>query len=246
MNAAQRRLLQTAQRAEDQHLDAARGAVLEHFRGLTLKQAEKALKAALSQPKAKRAQAVKGVLALIGEASATTRLPPGPLLGIMRAAVRDRVLNAQDFATLTDPTLAFGDTRELQARAVGTQRRDMNRYWAGESKRFRDDAAKTVREAVRRGLTPDAAADLLQERLGVHRSRVLLIASDQLLTASARAEQAVLKAAGVKEFMWQTQMDGRVRPEHAARQGRVFTWRSAPELPGQAIQCRCRAVLPAE
>ncbi|WP_159066002.1 phage minor head protein [Deinococcus ficus] len=241
MNAAQRRLLQTARRAEDGHLDDARGAVLEHFRGLTLRQAEKALEAALSQPKAKRAQAVKGVLALIWEASATTRLPPGPLLGIMRAAVRDRVLNAQDFATLTDPTLAFGDTRELQARAVGTQRQDMNCYWAGESERFRDDAAKTVREAVRRGLTPDQAATLLEERLGVHHSRAVLIASVQLLTA--RAEQAVLKAAGVKEFQWQTMLDSRVRPEHAARQGRVYTWRSAPELPGSAVQCRCRAIL---
>lgn len=246
MNPAQRRLLQLAQAAEEGHLKAARAAVAGQFRAMTLTQAEKALKAALAQPKARRTQAVRGVLALVGEATSAARVPPPALLGILRRAVHDRVLNATDLATLTDPARLFGDTRELQASAVARQRQDMNRYWSGETRRFRDDVAATVRQAIRQGLDPTEAGTILQARLGVHESRAMLIAQDQLLTAIARAEQSVLRAAGVKSFQWYALMDGHTRKAHAELHGRVFTWRAAPELPGGAINCRCRAILPLE
>lgn len=244
MTVAQRRLIELAREAEERDLKAARGTVLRQYRSVNLRAAEKALTAALSQPRAKRAQAVKGVLQLISEASRATGTPPAELLRVVRRAVRDRALNTRDLAVLSDPSLVFPDPGEAAADAVARQRADMNRYWAKEQNRFRDDAARTVREALRKGQTPEQAADLLQERLNVSRSRAVLIAQDQMLTAAAVAERTLLKAAGVKEFQWMSLMDGRQRKAHELLHGRVFTWRSAPELPGQAIRCRCRALLP--
>lgn len=55
---------------------------------------------------------------------------------------------------------------------------------------------------------------------------------------------------GVTEYIWRTSQDERVRPEHAAKNGRKFRWDTPPPdtgHPGQDIQCRCvaQAVLPA-
>ena len=65
--------------------------------------------------------------------------------------------------------------------------------------------------------------------------------------------------AGVKEYMWYTRQDARVRPCHASFHGKNFRWDSPPEIwyettsrgrvytgrrcaPGQDYFCRCRAV----
>lgn len=246
MQAAQRRLLDAARKAEDEALNEARTAVLKRYRSISLKQAEKALTAALSLPRAKRPAAIRGVLQLVAEASKATGTPPPELLPIFRRAVRDRVVNAGDLAELTGGVRLMDDTRELEAHAVSKARRDMNTYWARLPKAFRDDTAKVVRQAIRQNLDPEKAADLLQARLNVSRSRAVLIAQDQILTAGATSERNLLKAAGVKEFMYWTLKDGRVRPAHAALHGKVYTWRGAPILPGVEVRCRCRALVPTE
>ncbi|AWN22200.1 hypothetical protein DKM44_02255 [Deinococcus irradiatisoli] len=236
-----RRLITQAHRREDAHLLAARGAVLRQFRRATLKAAEAELHRVLALPTGRRRASLPLVLRRIDEAMQPTRTPPAELTAVLRRAVRDRVLTADDLVKLLDPTLKLNDPASLQARAVDRQRAAMNGYWAKEGKRFRDDTARTVREALRQGLTPDKAADLLQERLGVHRSRAVLIAQDQMLTAASRAGIDRLRTVGVKQFSWETQQDRRVRPAHQVLQDQVFTWRSAPELPGQAVLCRCFA-----
>ena len=44
-------------------------------------------------------------------------------------------------------------------------------------------------------------------------------------------------------YVWRTRGDSRVRPEHAANNGRVFYWSDPPPTghPGEAYGCRCRA-----
>lgn len=44
-------------------------------------------------------------------------------------------------------------------------------------------------------------------------------------------------------YVWRTARDERVRPAHAANEGRVFAWRDPPPTghPGEAHQCRCWA-----
>ncbi|WP_161883948.1 minor capsid protein [Deinococcus alpinitundrae] len=236
-----RRLIKLARQQEDTHLQAARGAVLRQFRKVALKAAEAELSRVLALPPGRRRASLPLVLRRIDEAMTVTRTPPAELTALLKRAVQDRTLTSDDLVKLLDPSLKLNDPASLQVKTVDRQRKQMNTYWESEGKRFKDDAARTVREALRLGLTPEKAADLLQARLGVHRSRAVLIAQDQMLTAASRAGIDRLKTLGVKQFQWETQQDSRVRPGHQALQGRVFTWRGAPELPGHAVMCRCWA-----
>ncbi len=45
---------------------------------------------------------------------------------------------------------------------------------------------------------------------------------------------------GVKKYVWRTAMDDRVRPSHAANEGKVFEWKDG-DGPGTEENCRCSA-----
>jgi SPP1 gp7 family putative phage head morphogenesis protein len=86
--------------------------------------------------------------------------------------------------------------------------------------------------------------NMLTKRFSVSNSRAKLIASDQTgktigALASTRQSQA-----GVTQFVWRTAEDERVRPDHAALDGTVFSWSMPPSIgvPGQPIRCRCVAI----
>jgi SPP1 gp7 family putative phage head morphogenesis protein len=49
------------------------------------------------------------------------------------------------------------------------------------------------------------------------------------------------KAAGVRQYIWATMGDDKVRPEHAALDGQVRDWTDSP-APGEEPGCRCSAV----
>ncbi|MBX9726836.1 MAG: minor capsid protein [Rickettsiales bacterium] len=56
--------------------------------------------------------------------------------------------------------------------------------------------------------------------------------------------KAMLKAETFAPFyIWQTQMDDRVRPSHADNEGQIFEWDNPPPTghPGSAPRCRCSA-----
>ncbi|ODR99451.1 hypothetical protein AUC68_05655 [Methyloceanibacter methanicus] len=44
-------------------------------------------------------------------------------------------------------------------------------------------------------------------------------------------------------YIWRTRGDGRVRPSHAANDGKIFAWDDPPPTghPGEDYGCRCRA-----
>jgi SPP1 gp7 family putative phage head morphogenesis protein len=46
------------------------------------------------------------------------------------------------------------------------------------------------------------------------------------------------------QYVWRTRGDAKVRPEHAANEGRLFSWGDPPATghPGEAHNCRCEAV----
>ena len=45
------------------------------------------------------------------------------------------------------------------------------------------------------------------------------------------------------QYIWRTQDDGKVRPSHAGRNGKTFSWDDPPDggHPGEAPNCRCSA-----
>lgn len=238
----QRRLIALARRAEDATLARASAAVRAQFRADLLDATSKELSRVLALPQGERRVGLPRVLRLVSEATRATGTPPDAVYRAMGQAVAGRVLSVDELSRIADPSLSFNDSRALQARAVDRQRREMNRYWGRENKRFSDDVARTVRQAIREGLDTGKAADLLQERLGVGRSRALLIAEDQILTAASRADALRQRSLGLRAFLWWTKLDKKVRKEHQALHGRIFQWALARLLPGGPIRCRCRAI----
>ena len=69
------------------------------------------------------------------------------------------------------------------------------------------------------------------------------IARDQIGTLQMELTRERQSQAGITKFVWRTRGDGRVRPEHAARNGKTFTWVDGAdgEFPGGPPACRCRA-----
>jgi SPP1 gp7 family putative phage head morphogenesis protein len=124
--------------------------------------------------------------------------------------------------------------------------------WAAENARlisqsidqqYAADVAKAVADAVAAGKSADDIALILRERYSVRISRARLIASDQIIKLNAKIIEDRQREGGVRYYRWRTRGDDRVRPEHAAREGRIFAWDSPPPggHPGTEVNCRCHA-----
>lgn len=100
------------------------------------------------------------------------------------------------------------------------------------------------------GRRAESIAEDLEEILGEgSERRAELIARDQVLTLNAQITRERQTAADIEKYVWTTSGDERVRDEHEALDGEVFSWDEGdPEEghPGEAINCRCVAfpVLP--
>lgn len=108
---------------------------------------------------------------------------------------------------------------------------------------YLDDVEKRVTAAMRSGLRWEELAKELQERYEVSEARAALIARDQAGKFFGELNEARQAALGVREFIWRTANDERVRDEHAALEGERFSWDDPPSegIPGEAINCRCFA-----
>lgn len=72
-----------------------------------------------------------------------------------------------------------------------------------------------------------------------------LIAWDQESKLMGAVTEKWHQQAGITEYIWQTQLDDKVRPTHKANQGKIFSWASPPPEtghPGSDINCRCNSV----
>lgn len=87
-------------------------------------------------------------------------------------------------------------------------------------------------------------AKSLQEIDGIGRTRARLIARDQASKLNGAMNEFRQSQAGITQYKWSTILDGRERPAHHARNGKIFSWDKPPYdgAPGQAINCRCRAL----
>lgn len=98
--------------------------------------------------------------------------------------------------------------------------------------------------SVLEGTSNRETAKALSELEGISRRRAQLIARDQASKLNGAMNQFRQEQAGVTHYKWSTTIDGRERPDHHARNGRVFAWNTPPSdgHPGRAINCRCRAL----
>lgn len=131
-------------------------------------------------------------------------------------------------------------------------------------RKFRDENVKLIREVsaekIRRVQAVIRAAPLearheslvskIQQATGYGNARCRLIARDQVLRLYGTVNEARHTAAGITHYRWITSRDERVRPDHAALEGKVFAYENPPIVdvatgrrhhPGQDFQCRCTA-----
>lgn len=79
----------------------------------------------------------------------------------------------------------------------------------------------------------------------VTEGKVSFWASDQTGNLVRETSKGLFEANGVKYYIWMTQGDGKVRPEHAELYGTLRKWGEGLE-PGEAYACRCYPVVPTQ
>lgn len=108
---------------------------------------------------------------------------------------------------------------------------------------YLDRVEQMVMSGLQTGTLNKTFADELKRLTGITESRARLIATDQLAKINTRFSQIRQEALGITHYTWVTSRDERVRPEHQARDGKLYAWASPPSdgHPGQPIRCRCVA-----
>lgn len=98
-------------------------------------------------------------------------------------------------------------------------------------------------EAVRRGSTLKQLQAQIREEFDITDRRAKLIARDQIGKLNGQLTELRQEQIGVTEYTWRGILDARERPEHVAREGKVFSWAKPPDdgHPGEPINCRCTA-----
>lgn len=74
--------------------------------------------------------------------------------------------------------------------------------------------------------------------------RAKFVARDQVATLNGQVARMRQERVGIRKYIWQTSEDERVRPEHAALNGKVMSWDDPPPFghPGMDYNCRCVAL----
>lgn len=139
----------------------------------------------------------------------------------------------------TFPFLSVADVQDEIAAALERH--------AGLIKGLNDDMRRRVEDTVWREFlkqTPRRSlGKMLAHELGVGRSRANLIASDQTVKLSTELDGLRQQQAGIKRYKWRHSGKLHFRPEHKARDGRVYRWDKPPAdgHPGTQINCGCKA-----
>lgn len=111
-----------------------------------------------------------------------------------------------------------------------------------------DQVRNGISGAVFRGLTNRTPAREVAREIRkvaeVGKRRAELIAADQLQKLTARLDQERQEQCGITKFRWLHSEKKFPRPEHVARNGKVYEWAKGigkTDPPGRAIRCGCRA-----
>jgi SPP1 gp7 family putative phage head morphogenesis protein len=106
-------------------------------------------------------------------------------------------------------------------------------------KKYFDDVEVMVARAVAEGQRWEDLAVDFEDKFKIAKSRAELIAVDQVGKLYGNVQQLRQEQLGVDRYTRRTVHDNRVRPEHAALDGKMFYWAKPPAEghPGQAIRC---------
>lgn len=111
--------------------------------------------------------------------------------------------------------------------------------------RYFNDVREVISTGLQKGMTADQLAKQVRLRFHVTASRARLIARDQVGKFHATMDKERHQEIGITRFIWSTSLDERVREDHRALEGKIFTYahgHPVEGLPGQPIQCRCVAI----
>ena len=163
------------------------------------------------------------------------RLQAQEASAVNREQVRSQVKRVKGFDVFLDtPGLADvldGFTKD-NVRLVKSLKRD-----------YLDRIEGSVKRGFRAGLRHEEVAKEIRRETGVVKKRAKLIARDQIASINGELSRSRQTANGIRRFVWRTSGDERVRDEHQALEGQVFSWETgSPEgFPGQPVNCRCYA-----
>lgn len=113
---------------------------------------------------------------------------------------------------------------------------------------LKDDAQKKVQITIQNGFNQGKSVQTISKELtsqmDITKRRAELIARDQIASLNGQLTKDRQTSIGVERFIWSTSGDERVRDEHAALDGKEFSWDNLPSegAPGDAINCRCVAI----
>lgn len=116
-----------------------------------------------------------------------------------------------------------------------------------------------ILDGYKQGRTIRDISKDIQEEYNVSKHRAQMFARDQVATLNAQITKMQQQDAGCKRYRWSTSNDSRVRPCHAALNGKTFDWNDPPEMwyetkksgrvytgrrcnPGEDYACRCVAI----
>ena len=119
---------------------------------------------------------------------------------------------------------------------------------AGLIKSIPEDQLKRVEGIVMRGaqkgtLAKDMTTEI-KNAFNISHNKAKLIARDQVSKFNGMLNKNRQQSVGVKEYVWSTSGDERVRDTHEANNGQIFSWNDPPATghPGEDINCRCVAI----
>lgn len=111
-------------------------------------------------------------------------------------------------------------------------------------KQFFDKLKQLILNTIEKGTTTKILTNDIRQISNVSEKRATLIAVDQIGKCNGLITKARQTNAGIKEYIWRTAGDSRVRPMHSLRDGKKYKWDKPPidGHPGMAIRCRCVAI----
>lgn len=121
------------------------------------------------------------------------------------------------------------------------------------------DVRKKLEEGYQKGTPTNEIKKEIQHVYSSARQEASDNAAGSVALLNYQVTRKTQEDAGVREYMWYTRRDSRVRDCHASFDGRIFRWDGPPEIwyqtkyngkvwtgryccPGQDYNCRCRAV----